>query len=109
MGLWLVRGGVRFFLSGGAKPFNPVRDDVDRVVDYATALEAALVPEKDYNVRRISRRAAALIAADGAVQAELVVKFIKRLYEIRSRIVHGSGLGDKGRQWLIENGSQVEL
>jgi hypothetical protein len=99
----------RFFLSGGAKPFSPVRDDVDRVVDYATALEATLVPEKDYNVRRIGRRAAALIAPDDPVQTEVVVKFIKRLYEIRSRIVHGSGLGDRGRQWLIENGNQVEL
>ncbi len=50
----------RFFLSGGAKPFNPSGDDVDRVVDYATALESTLVPENDFNTRRISRRAAAL-------------------------------------------------
>jgi hypothetical protein len=42
----------RFFLSGGAKQFNPKRDDVDRIVDYATALESTLVPEKDYNTRR---------------------------------------------------------
>jgi hypothetical protein len=54
----------RFFLSGGAKPFNPARDDVDRMVDYATALESTLVPERDYNVRRISHRAAALISPD---------------------------------------------
>jgi hypothetical protein len=47
----------RFFLSGGAKQFNPKWDDVDRVVDYATALEATLVFEKDYNTRRVSRRA----------------------------------------------------
>jgi len=43
----------RFFLSGGAKRFNPDQDDVDLIVDYATALESALVPEKDYNTRRI--------------------------------------------------------
>jgi hypothetical protein len=88
----------RFFLCGGAKQFNPKWDDVDRIVDYATALESTLVPEKDYNTRRIRRRAAALIAPDNAAEAEVIVRFIKGLYEIRSRIVHGSGLGD-------ENGS----
>ena len=46
----------RFFLSGGAKPFDPKGDDVDRIVDYAKALESALVPERDYNTRRVSRR-----------------------------------------------------
>jgi hypothetical protein len=99
----------RFFLSGGAKPFNPARDDVDRMVDYATALESTLVPEKDYNVRRITRRAAALIAPDDRLQTEAIVKLIKRLYEIRSRIVHGSTLGDENRKWLFENCNQVEL
>lgn len=39
----------RFFLSGGAKQFNPGWDDVDRIVDYATVLESTLVPEKGYN------------------------------------------------------------
>jgi hypothetical protein len=99
----------RFFLSGGAKPFNPARDDVDRMVDYATALEATLVPEKDYNVRRITRRAAALIAPDDPVQTDVIVKLIRRFYEVRSRIVHGNGLGDENREWLILNCDQVEL
>jgi hypothetical protein len=54
----------RFFLYGGAKPFNPQWEEVDRILDYATALESTLVPEKDYNTRRLSRRAAALIAPD---------------------------------------------
>jgi hypothetical protein len=39
----------------------------------------------------------------------VIVKFVKSLYQIRSRIVHGSGLGDEDRQWLIENRGQVEL
>jgi hypothetical protein len=99
----------RFFLSGGAKPFNPAGDDVDRVVDYATALEATLVPEKDYNTRRISRRAAALIAPDDLPQTEVIGTFIRRFYEIRSRIVHGSRLGDKEQQWLSRNRDEVEL
>jgi hypothetical protein len=98
----------RFFLSGGAKQFDPKSDDVDRIVDYATALESTLVPESGHNTRRISRRAAALIAPDNPAETEVIVRFIKRFYEIRSRIVHGSGLGDGNREWLLENCSQVE-
>jgi hypothetical protein len=82
---------------------------VDRILDYATALESTLVPEKDYNTRRISRRAAALIAPDNPEEMEVIVRFIKILYEIRSRIAHGSRLSHQNREWLLENCSQVEL
>lgn len=40
---------------------------------------------------------------------DVIVRLIKRLYEIRSRIVHGSRLGDENREWLLENCGQVEL
>ncbi len=99
----------RFFLCGGAKQFNPKWDDVDRMLDYATALESTLVPENDYNTRRMSRRAAALIAPENPAEMDFIVRFMKRFYEIRSRIAHGSGLGDVNREWLFENCSQVEL
>src|SRR5579864_1391261 len=99
----------RFFLSGGAKQFNPKWDDVDRIVDYATALESTLVPEKDYNTRRISRRAAALIVPEDPEETKVIVRFIKRFYEIRSRIAHGSRLGDENREWLVDNCREVEL
>jgi hypothetical protein len=82
---------------------------VDRILDYATALESTLVPEKDYNTRRLSRRAAALIAPDNPLEMEVIAKFVKRFYEIRSRIAHGSGLGEESREWLFENCGQVEL
>ena len=98
----------RFFLSGGAKQFSPRRDDVDRIVDYAIALESALVPERDYNTRRIRHRAAALIAADNPVREKAVAGLIKGLYDIRSRIAHGSGLDDKSREWLVDNSGQIE-
>lgn len=84
----------RFFLSGGAKRFNPKRDDVDRIVDYTTALESALVWERDYNTRRISRRAAALIAGNDSTEQEVVTRLVTKFYEIRSTIVHGSKLSD---------------
>lgn len=99
----------RFFLCGGAKQFNPRWDDVDRILDYATALEATLVPEKDYNTRRISNRAAALVKPGDPPEGEAIVKLMKRFYEIRSRIVHGSGLGDDNRTWLLENCGHLEL
>lgn len=99
----------RFFLSGGAKQFNPTWDDVDCIVDYATVLESTLVPEGDFSTRRITRRAGALISPHDPVQMDVIVRLIKRLYEIRSRIVHGSRLGDESRDWLLENCGQVEL
>ena len=97
----------RFFLYGGATEFNPQWDDVDRIVDYATALEAALVPEMDFSKRRMSRRAALLVSDDPAEQ-ETVLSIVKKLYDIRSSIVHGTPLGDKSRSWLIENCAQIE-
>jgi hypothetical protein len=99
----------RFFLSGGAKPFNPKWDEVDRIVDYAIALESTLVPERDYNTSRVSRRAAALLAPDDSEEAAIILKVLKKLYDIRSRIVHGSALDDETRTWLFDNCEQVEL
>jgi hypothetical protein len=99
----------RFFLSGGAKEFNPKWDDVDRIADYATALEATLVPEKDYNTRRISHRAGTLLAQDGVGEIAAIGSFVKRLYDIRSRIVHGSTIDDKTRDWLSDNWDQIDI
>jgi hypothetical protein len=99
----------RFFLTGGAKIFDPNGDDVDRIVDYATALESTLVWEHDYIARRIRHRAAALIASDNPAEMEVIISFLNKFYEIRSRIVHGSKLSDKNREWLSEHWKQVEL
>jgi hypothetical protein len=99
----------RFFLGGGAKPFKVERDEVDRIVDYATALESTLVPEKDYNTQRITRRAAELISPDSSGVTADVVRFLKKFYDIRSQIVHGRRLDDKSREWLAENCDKVEI
>jgi hypothetical protein len=98
----------RFFLYGGAKEFSPRWDEVDRIVDYTTALEATLVPEMDFSRRRISRRAALLISDDPGEQA-LITDLVKNIYDIRSTVVHGSVLSDEKRNWLIDNCAQVEL
>lgn len=98
----------RFFLGGGAKPFKVEWDEVDRIVDYATALESTLVPEKDYNTRRITRRAAALISPDNPRETEGLVQFLKKFYDVRSQIVHGHRLDERSRGWLAENCDKVE-
>jgi len=97
----------RLFLSGGAKPFNPNWDDVDRILDYVTALEATLVPEPKYNRRRISRRAAALIEPNGP-GTEGIINFMKRLYDVRSQIVHGRKISSEDRRWLAQNHPAIE-
>ncbi len=99
----------RFFLSGGAKALNPKWDDVDRIADYATALEATLVPEKDFNTRRMSQRAGELLAREGLGEKDDIGGFFKRIYGIRCQIVHGDTLDDRSREWLISNSVQIEL
>ncbi len=83
----------RYFMWGGSKEFSIQRPsvedwEVERVLDYFIALEAAVVPESDFVSRRLRERAAALIAAD-AVDADSVKKRLTRLYDVRSTIAHG--------------------
>lgn len=95
----------RWFLYAGGKEFNPnFQDDIDRVIDYITALEAALVPEMDFVSRRLRERAARLIALhdDAKEQAN---RLLKELYGIRSTLVHGSPL-DERQMDLLKNKDQ---
>lgn len=97
----------RFFLYGGAKEFNPGWGEVDRIVDFATALEAALVPESDFSRSRCSNRAALLCSSDPDEQ-KAVSALVKQVYDIRSSIVHGSVLSEGSRTWLKEHSDEVE-
>jgi hypothetical protein len=99
----------RFFLYGGAKEFNPTWDDVDRIVDYATALEAAVVPESELSSKRFRHRAAMLVCPIDLAEQEVVRKLVKQVYDIRSSIVHGSKLSSDSRDWLIKNWGELEL
>jgi len=85
----------RFLLYAGAKEFNPnFQSDVDRVIDYTTALEAAIVPESDFVSRRLRERAKLLPSLSGMADTadqELLTK----MYGIRSTLVHGSSLSDE--------------
>jgi hypothetical protein len=97
----------RFFLYGGSKEFNPRNREVDRIVDYVTALEAALIPEKGFLGKRLRNRAAALLSADTAQQTA-AADLVKELYNVRSEIVHGSVQSKKTIDWLQSNRTRIE-
>jgi hypothetical protein len=85
----------RYFLWGGSKEFNCVRDhpatwELERVLDYMVALEATLVPEKDFVSRRLRERGASILTTDLA-EREVIRKRLRDFYEIRSRLAHGDG------------------
>ena len=105
----------RYFLYGGAKEFNCYTErqsgiennEVDRIVDYMIALEAALVPERDFVGRRLRERAACLVCRDPA-EAETTKKLLRELYDVRSTIAHGSPLKDEQRQFLETRRKEFE-
>lgn len=97
----------RYFLYGGAKEFNCYAErqsgieinEVDRVVDYMIALEAALVTEGDFVSRRLRERAACLVCRDPG-ESESTKKLLRELYDVRSTIAHGDPLKDEQREFL---------
>ena len=96
----------RSFMYGMSKEFNPnFESDVDRVADYMAALEATLVPETNFVMRRLKNRAIKLLELAGD-EARSTRKLLTDMYSVRSTLVHGSSLGnqleilqDRGR-WL---------
>lgn len=100
----------RFFLYGGSKEFNPnFQNDVDRVIDYVTALEAVAVPESDFVSRRLRERSTRLLELQGDAE-RTAKKLLNDMYGTRSTLVHGSSLDerqmallrDKDQWWLFE-------
>ena len=81
----------RFFLYGGGKEYNPRHDLVDRIVDYITALEAILVPEKDFVGRRLRERAAALLK-NHKIDIDDTKCLLRDFYSVRSTVVHGGDI-----------------
>jgi hypothetical protein len=82
----------RFFLYGGGKEYRPHQQEIDRIVDYFTTLESVLVPERDgFTGRRLRERAVLLL---GLKENELdnTKRLLKKFYDVRSTIVHGSDI-----------------
>jgi hypothetical protein len=100
----------RFLLYGGGKEFNAnFESEVDRVIDFMTALEAALVPESDFVSRRLRERAERLLDLSGNLDPA-AKRLINQMYGVRSSLVHGSALGsdqmnllrDDAQWWRFE-------
>jgi hypothetical protein len=83
----------RFFLYGGAKEFNTYIEELDRILDYAIALESVLMFEKYFVSRMIRRRATALLKVPED-KVKNVWKFINTFYGHRSTIAHGDPLSE---------------
>lgn len=82
----------RFFLYGGGKEYNPRHNEVDRVVDYMTALEAILVPEHDGFIgRRLRERAVSLLKCHN-IDPDDTKRLLRDFYNVRSAVVHGSDI-----------------
>ncbi|KFO68941.1 hypothetical protein ER57_00530 [Smithella sp. SCADC] len=87
----------RFFLYGGGKEHNPAHDQLYRIVDYMTALEATLVPESDFVGRRLRERAVKLI---NGIELDAQKRLLRDFYGVRSTVVHGSKIDSKQRDIL---------
>jgi len=84
----------RYFLWGSSKEFNIARErsenwELERILDFYTALEAALVPEDDgFVARRLRERAAKLLQLSTDAAKTLKKRFTE-LYRVRSSVAHG--------------------
>ncbi len=93
----------RFFLYGGGKEYRPIHYEVDRIVDYITALECILTPERNGFIgRRLRERAVSLLELNN-VERENTKRLLKDFYNIRSTIVHGSDLSSVNTEVFKKN------
>jgi hypothetical protein len=84
-------------------------DPYDRVVDLATAFEAALVSSKKDSEGlslRLRGRASALLSTDSD-PAEAIFNDVTQLYDLRSRLVHGGELTQKDLRKMVRTISTV--
>ena len=79
----------------------------DRIVNLATALEATLIDDGDKRAgvsRRLRQRASTLLACDGD-SPNAICRDTKKLYELRSTLVHGGNLTSTGPRCRACRGS----
>lgn len=81
----------RSFLYGGGKEYNPGHNQVDRIVDYMTAMESILVPEKNLLKKRLMERAVELLKSTDLDFDDTRV-LLSEFYNIRSKVVHGNSI-----------------
>jgi hypothetical protein len=92
--IWFKRA-RRFFLNGGGIEYNTYFSELDRIVEYMSALEVVLVPEKDFYIgSRLRNRACALLNLANEDKRE-ASNLLREFYNIRSTIIHGSPLREE--------------
>lgn len=82
----------RFFLYGGGKEYRPMHHEVDRIVDYITALETVLVPERDGFIGSRLRERAVSLLRHRNIERDDTKRLLRDFYDVRSSIVHGSDI-----------------
>jgi hypothetical protein len=97
-----------YFMHGSSKEYLPQYPEVERIVNYGTALEATLTPEQDFTKNRFSNRASRLIAENDE-NPKKTIERMKELYNMRSTIVHGRALTQEQIDWLTDNAYEIEL
>lgn len=95
----------RWFFESRLEP-----SDSAAFVKTAIALESLLILDESEPLRRtLSERAAFLLSEDPKTR-RVVGKLVKSLYDIRSKVVHGSAQADKdGSRSLLEGGDRLVL
>jgi hypothetical protein len=69
------------------------------------ALEAVLSTNKDYLRRQLSERGSRIL---NLAAPEECARLIKRFYDVRSTIAHGSKLSDRNKNYITENRRDFE-
>ncbi len=96
--MFLLSSSVEFNLHWGThEPWALIRP-----LGYMIALEAALVPESEFVGRRLRRRAPRLLGLDGEAASGMSTR-LKAMYDIRSKLAHGSPLLEADRCALKAN------
>ncbi len=92
---------IHLLLKGSLENNNPF-SIIDRLIDYTTGLESLYLHGEENKRNNLSSRIATLLSKDECDEKQLR-KFIKKFYDIRSDIIHGSLIDEKGDEFLSEH------
>jgi len=92
---------IHIFLKGCAERWSPFVK-IDRLLDYTIALESLYLLRDDEKKEKLSSRIAILLSKDKSEERQ-IRQDIKRFYNIRSDIVHGSLVDREDVKFLDAN------
>jgi hypothetical protein len=92
---------IHVLLKGSVEHHNPF-PVIDTLIDYTIALESLYLLRGEDKRQNLSSRIATLLSKDKSEEKQ-ICRNIKKFYDIRSDIVHGSLMDEKGYEFLCEN------